>query len=105
VSKIVGQRDSLVALRQRAVRIAKHPQGQSQKGCGVDPRFLPVNKGVGAVNLWVVQMDHLLEVIPSRSGVSRPEERIPSGKKCLDEERRISSAFGQSKQLFSQFLR
>src|SRR5262249_24596171 len=105
VSKIAGQRESLVALRQRAVRIAKQPQDESQDGCGPDPRVLPVNKGVGAVNLWVVEMDSLLEVIASRREVSHEEERRPTDKVSLDEERRISSAFAQGKQLFRQLLR
>src|SRR5262249_31560505 len=80
VGKIARQRESLVALRQRPVRIAKQPQDDRQIGYGVDPGVLPVNKSMGAVNSWVVEMDSLLEVIPSRNEVSHPEERPPTGK-------------------------
>jgi hypothetical protein len=105
VSKIAGQRESLVAPRQCTIRIAKQPQGECQNRCGVDPRVLPVHKGMGAMNLRLVEMDCLFEVTPSRSEVSRPEERRPMGEMSFDEERRISRVLAQSKQLFRQLLR
>src|SRR5262249_3880490 len=77
----------LRALRKRAIRIAKHLQGPRQKGCGGDPWALPVNKGMGAVNLRAVVIESLLEVIRSQNEVSHPEERTPQ-KMCLDDRRR-----------------
>src|SRR5262245_5958463 len=93
VSEIVGQRESLVARCQRAIRIAKRPQNQSQNGCGVDPWVMPVDEGMGAVNLWVVEMDSLVEVIPSRTQIARKEKRRAPGEVRFDEQGGVSNTF------------
>jgi hypothetical protein len=50
-------------------------------------------------------MDSLLEVMPSRSEIPRPEEGHATGIMSLDEETRILSVFGQGEQLLCQLLR
>src|SRR6516162_9737289 len=93
MSKIAGQRDTLVALSQCAVRIAKEPRNDARCGFGKDPGVDPVDEGMGAVGLRVVHMDCLLEVVPSRNEVSHPKEGHSTGTMCLDEEGPILGSF------------
>ena len=89
VGELVCQGEALLAPLQRLVRIAQHPQG---KGC-IDPashtRVLPIEEGMGAVLLGMVQGNALLQVGTGRNKLAKIEQGISQRTVPLQGERRV----------------
>ena len=96
VRQLLGQGERLVAPLQGLVRIAKKPQGQGCIGEASHPRVMPVQEGMGAVLLGVVEGNPLLQVLSGWSKLSQIEQGHPQRIVGLQEESRVLCALGQS---------
>ena len=59
MNQFPGQGEGLMALLEGLVWIAKHPQGQAQLGKTHHPSVMPIEEGMGAGLLRIVERDSL----------------------------------------------
>ena len=103
--QLLGQGERLVAPLQGLVRIAKKPQGQGRIGEASHPGVMPVEEGMGAVLLGVVEGNALLQVRAGRGKLSQTEQGRPQRIVGLQEESRVLHALGQAQELLPQLAR
>src|SRR5262245_63688922 len=87
--QLPGQGQRLTAPLQRLVRIAQRPQGTGRKGSATNAGVFPIEEGVGAVLLGVVEGYSLLQMGSGGSKLSQIEQAAPHSPSGPQEEGRV----------------
>ena len=99
----VGQGERRVAALQGLVRIAKGPECHGRIAEAPCPGILPVEEGMRAVLLRIVEGDTLLQVGQGRDELAKTEQAISQGPIALQTEGRVVLALPQGKEFLCHF--
>ena len=105
VARLPAQGDRLAAAFDRLVRVAEQPEGHRPEGQARHSGVLPVEVGVAAVSLGVVQGNPLLHVFARGGRVAEAEGRDRQRLAGLEELGRILGPLGQREEPLGQLPR
>src|SRR5262245_44243210 len=99
-----GQAKGIMVPLEGLVWIAKHPQGQAQPGQTEYPGVMPIEEGMGAVLLGIVERQGLLQAFSGLDKLSKQEQSLPLRAVGLEQEGRVLYTLRQTQKPLLQFV-
>ena len=101
----MGQVQCVLRVLQCLIRIAQTPEIPAGKAQAIHPRINPIEKGMRAVFLDVVERNPLLKMPSALPQFSQPKQACSQRLMRFEQERRVLAVLGQTHHLLGQFMR